>query len=195
MKFKNKRTGEVVEWDCVCINSALVSAQQRKRLYWTNIKSNETLDGSVPQPIDQQIYLKDIIENGYVDRLKSYCIDANYYKGTNLKTYLEKGKRQIVYACALRTYPRIPNGEKRIKRLELKEDGKSNCLTGVQTDSLIFSNDTIRKLTPIECERLQTYPDQYSLGISNTQRYKCLGNSFTVKVIEHILKYAIDLNS
>ena len=45
-----------------------------------------------------------------------------------------------------------------------------------------------RKLTPLECERLQTVPDNYTEGVSNTQRYKMLGNGFTVRVIEHILK-------
>lgn len=52
----------------------------------------------------------------------------------------------------------------------------------------LFDGISGRKLTPIECERLQGYPDNYTEGISNTQRYKCLGNSFTVPVIEHILK-------
>lgn len=48
----------------------------------------------------------------------------------------------------------------------------------------------IRKLTPIECERLQTLPDNYTAGISNSQRYKCLGNGWTAEVIKHILSYA-----
>ena len=72
------------------INSALVSAQNRKRLYWTNIPG-------VTQPEDKHIYLQDILENGYTDRLKSYCIDASYFKGTNLKQYLEKKRRQVVF--------------------------------------------------------------------------------------------------
>ena len=49
-------------------------------------------------------------------------------------------------------------------------------------------NYKIRRLTPIECERLQTLPDNYTDGVSNTQRYKMLGNGFTAKVIEHILR-------
>ena len=53
----------------------------------------------------------------------------------------------------------------------------------------ILIDKYIRKLTPIECERLQTLPDNYTVGISNTQRYKCLGNGWTVDVIAHILKY------
>src|SRR5690606_31986844 len=66
----------------VLINSALVSAQSRKRLYWTNIPN-------IQQPKDKGILLKDIIEDGIVDRDKSYCIDANYYKGGSVKNYLE----------------------------------------------------------------------------------------------------------
>jgi DNA (cytosine-5)-methyltransferase 3A len=46
----------------------------------------------------------------------------------------------------------------------------------------------VRKLTPIECERLQSLPDNYTEGISNTQRYKVLGNAFNMEVIKHILK-------
>lgn len=53
----------------------------------------------------------------------------------------------------------------------------------------ILIDKYIRKLTPIECERLQTLPDNYTVGISNTQRYKCLGNGWTVDVIAHILKH------
>jgi DNA (cytosine-5)-methyltransferase 3A len=164
------------------INSSLVSAQQRKRLYWTNIP--------VTQPQDLNIYLKDIIESGDVDKLKSYCIDASYYKGTNLKTYLEKAKRQVVFERPNRIGEFNSGGQgDRVYSI----DGKSVSLSangggrGAKT-GLYYTDSVIRKLTPIECERLQTFPDDYTSGISNTQRYKCLGNSFTVKVIEHILK-------
>lgn len=131
------------------INSALVSAQNRKRLYWTNIPN-------VRAPEDKKIMLQDIIENGSVDRAKSYCIDANYYKGGSLKNYLEKKRRQGVF-----------------KQSELR-------LMVQQSES------NFRKLTPIECERLQTLPDNYTADISDTQRYKCLGNGWTVDVIAHI---------
>ena len=47
----------------------------------------------------------------------------------------------------------------------------------------------VRKLTPVECERLQTLPDNYTKGVSNTQRYKCLGNGWTAEVIIHILSH------
>lgn len=72
------------------INSALVSAQNRQRLYWANWK--------ITQPEDKGIYLKDIDhENTYCDREKSYCIDANYAKGTTIEQYLTKSRRQIVF--------------------------------------------------------------------------------------------------
>jgi DNA (cytosine-5)-methyltransferase 3A len=98
--------------------------------------------------------------------------------------------------------------------LEVRKDNKSNAITTVQKDSIAVSKirnksktvrsggrlsydrhewDSVdelhwRKLTPLECERLQTVPDNYTEGVSNTQRYKMLGNGFTVRVIEHILK-------
>jgi hypothetical protein len=79
---------ELIGVEPIEINSALVSAQSRKRLYWTNIKN-------ITQPKDKNILLKDIIESGEVDRYKSYCIDANYYKGGSLKNYIKKSRRQI----------------------------------------------------------------------------------------------------
>lgn len=189
------------------INSALVSAQNRQRYYWTNFE--------VTQPEDKGVLLKDIIEHPmdekynlsdeaiarfkpckktssgqigttahegkigqrdrvydadgkmvtltatiykqppqycFVDRDKSYCIDANYHKGGNLDQYFNKSRRQLVFK-----------------------------------DST-FSD--FRKLTPIECERLQTFPDGWTDCVSNTQRYKALGNAWTVDVIVHILKCA-----
>lgn len=74
--------------------------------------------------------------------------------------------------------------------LEIRKDDKSNSLTSATKDSVAVKEEeqTWRKLTCLECERLQTVPDNYTEGVSNTQRYKMLGNGFTVKVIEHILK-------
>jgi len=124
----------------VAINSNLVSAQNRYRLYWTNIPFDT--------PEDEGIMLKDIIEDGVVDRDKSHCIDANYFKGGNLKSYFEKRRRQLVFSG----------------------DG----------------TDNFRNLTPLECERLQTVPEGYTDHVSNTQRYKMLGNGWTVDVVKTI---------
>ena len=73
--------------------------------------------------------------------------------------------------------------------LELRKDNKSNAITTVGKDSIAVNEDlTWRKLTPLECERLQTVPDNYTNYVSNTQRYKMLGNGWTVEVIKHIYK-------
>ena len=65
---------------------------------------------------------------------------------------------------------------------------KSNCLTAANYEYMRYEHPTYRKLTPLECERLQTVPDNYTEGVSNTQRYKMLGNGWTVDVIKHILQ-------
>ena len=73
--------------------------------------------------------------------------------------------------------------------LELRKDAKSNAITTVGKDSLVVENEVYwRKLTPVECERLQTVPDNYTNHVSNTQRYKMLGNGWTIEVIAHIFK-------
>ena len=179
------------------INSSLVSAQNRKRLYWTNIPI---------RPLrDRGILLKDILESGVTERDKSYCIDANYWKGTSLENYLVKGRRQVVfterrtdYAKAVRKeYAKqgIDYSPRRAKQLEPREDNKCNCLTGTLTKQHILLDEQLeyRKLTPIECERLQTLPDNYTEGVSNSQRYKMLGNGWTVEVIAHIFRGMINV--
>jgi len=74
------------------------------------------------------------------------------------------------------------------RQLEIREDEKSNCLTTVQKDNVVVSKDMWRKLTPLECERLQTIPDNYTNHVSNSQRYKMIGNGWTVDVVAHILR-------
>jgi DNA-cytosine methyltransferase len=74
------------------------------------------------------------------------------------------------------------------RQLEVRADEKSNCLTTVQKDNVVVAKDMWRKLTPLECERLQTMPDNYTNHVSNSQRYKMIGNGWTVDVIAHILK-------
>ena len=80
---------------------------------------------------------------------------------------------------------RTRNGKKQIEHNGLE---KANAMTSVQTDSMVDVGNVIRKFTPIECERLQSLPDNYTEGISNTQRYKTLGNGFNCAVIKHIIK-------
>ena len=165
------------------IDSALVSAQRRKRLYrvW---KRNEDWSYSqvvISQPEDKGILLKDIIDYGIVDQDKSYCIDANYAKGGNRKSYA-KGRRQLVFNSIYQ----LPRG----KNTGGVKEGKSPTLSSNcwQYNNFVDCGKWYRKLTPIECERLQTLPDDYTAGVSNSQRYKMLGNGWTVDVIAHIFR-------
>jgi len=238
--------------ECYKENSANDSPQQRKRLYWTNIKFTRSED--------KGIVLQDILEDSSMtDRDKAFCLDANYFKGGNLKSYFEKHRRQLVFSkdglCHVgdadingndsikRVYhpdgkaptlttmggghrePKVLCGAWRgryvvdgvrqdhkhkvtgmtTQRLEVRRDGKTNALTTVQKDNVAVNVEELkwRKLTPLECERLQTAPDLYTqygefdhkygyLGevkpISNTQRYKMLGNGFCVDTIVDIIK-------
>jgi site-specific DNA-cytosine methylase len=80
---------------------------------------------------------------------------------------------------------------RRGKEMVLRNDGKMNCLTAtysMKEHTLLDEKINYRKLTPIECERLQTVPDNYTDCVSNSQRYKMLGNGWTVDVIAHIFK-------
>jgi len=96
------------------------------------------------------------------------------------RAYDEKGQRMD------RDGNSVANKTKQM--LELRKDNKSNAITTVGKDSVVVDQElTWRKLTPLECERLQTVPDNYTEGVSNTQRYKMLGNGWTVEVIKHIL--------
>ena len=73
-------------------------------------------------------------------------------------------------------------------KLEVRQDDKSNCITTVQKDNVVTDGMKWRKLTPLECERLQGLPDGYTSEVSNSQRYKMLGNGFNVPTIKHIFK-------
>ena len=177
----------------IFINSADFSAQNRQRLYWTNITIDSWSESNVK--------LKDILEDGQVDRDKSHCLDANYFKGGNLKSYFEKHRRQLVFNRCLQVGEADIKGRDVIKRVYSPE-GKGPALTtcggGHREPKVYVPPLQWRKLTPLECERLQTVPDNYTkcgqkddgeiVLISNTQRYKMLGNGFTINVIAHILK-------
>lgn len=168
------------------INSNRVSAQNRKRLYWTNIPFDLNIK-------DKNIKLKDIIEHGIVDRDKSHCLDANYWKGGNLTSYFEKSRRQLVFSEDGLCHVGLAdvNGYdlmKRVYHIEGKAPTLNACTGGNREPKIAVGETLWRKLTPLECERLQTVPEGYTEGVSNTQRYKMLGNGWTVDVVAHIFK-------
>jgi DNA (cytosine-5)-methyltransferase 3A len=141
------------------INSKLVSAQSRERLYWTNIPGIE-------QPEDKGILVKDIIDySGGHKILPPKTIQAQLYYAKNYKA---TGKaptltRELAHGWGKNITPKC--------YVEIK------AITG---EDRLFS--------PLECERLQTVPDNYSSIVSNTQRFNLLGNGWTVDVIAHIFK-------
>lgn len=160
----------------IAINSNLVSAQNRQRLYWTNIEGVKT-------PKDKKIYLGDILEDindcpvGIRVRDKAKCVRVG---GRNSPF----GSKQEWDS----PFQRVSKSGK------IKPDiGKASCLTGGGNSGGNHSDMDIihgpwgtRRYTPIECERLQTVPDNYTSCVSNAQRYKMLGNGWTVDVIAHI---------
>lgn len=252
----------------ILINSSLVSAQDRKRLYWTNIKG-------VEQPQDKGLLLKDIVheytdfkymlpdsQNEWLKKNGQFQLDKNYssiasidsekaitmtarqyaswngnFKFEELNRYIvpfdktlqilekeiEKGKvgyfntdsqgNRIYYIhdksvtlCGAAGGKGAKTGlylfgcitpdrvEKHKNGQRFSEGDKFYTLT-VQDKHGVPIEGYIRKLTPIECERLQTLPDGYTeaeikgKSVSDNQRYKMLGNGWTVDVIAHILKY------
>jgi len=240
----------------VRINSNLVSAQNRDRWYWTNIRTKDVglfseQWSDIPEPEDRGILLKDVLERE-VDK-KYYLTNPKMiafvtdewrlnkkYTQINGKKGLPQMARQYAnwggdFICvAMRgRNPKNPSdrktGSPTEQRLEPKTDGKTNCLTSVAKDNLImtqnyvqltggFDSDNrffyedgkhgsvltkgegktgvlqdhkLRRLTPIECSRLQTIPEWYEWIVSDTQIYRMLGNGWTVEVIKHIFSYLI----
>jgi len=249
----------------ILINSSLVSAQDRKRLYWTNIKG-------VEQPLDRGILLKDIVHEytdfkymltdrqsewlkdhgqfqldkvySSIDSEKAITMTARQYASWNenfkfeeLNRYIEpfdktlqiiekevekgkvgyfntdsqgnriyyihdksvtlcgaaggKGAKTGLYLFGCITPDRV---EKRQNGQRFSEGNKFYTLTAQDKHGVLIEG-YIRKLTPIECERLQTLPDGYTeaeikgKSVSDNQRYKMLGNGWTVDVIAHIFRY------
>lgn len=170
------------ELNCVpvMIDANLVSAQNRKRLFWTNISGDsKNLFGSyyIGQPKDKGILLEDILEEN---------VDGRYYLSPSSYKNAIKNRKPKVFDTGK------ARGQMPLDRLKI---GKAltlttNCGAGEnRACNLICDDKGIRRLTPIECERLQGLPDNYTEGVSNTQRYKALGNAFNVDVVAYILRF------
>lgn len=211
----------------VVINSALVSAQNRVRLYWSDILTkSEGIWGElltdIPQPADRGIYIGDILDDE-VDE-KYYMRNLSLNEDALECAALTQDVNNM--ACAMRG-----RGDNNEQQIELRKDNKSNSLTSVTKDNLLITPGTwrthkdgqgfrptaggkapcipararndgsgqpvakigymLRRLTPTECARLQTIPDWYKWGCSDTQAYKMLGNGWTVEVVKHILSHII----
>lgn len=154
----------------VMINSSLVCAAERKRLYWTNIPN-------VTQPEDRGITLQDII-------VKAEDVPEKYWYTKYEHTYHGNDKK-VEATLHL-------NGHRQSKEVyNLK--GKCNTIlcdgNGGNLVKKVYQNGRIRKLLPIEYERLQNLPDNYTNGVSDSARYTAIGNGWTVDVIAHILSF------
>ena len=185
------------------INSSLVSAQNRKRLYWTNIPG-------VCMPEDKGVLLKDIVLSDVVPvalhnlygGFKEKTVRVFENKSPTIRTAAGGGhipsfvKKDLLYSQKALDYMdrKVKDGRTHwdFKHYSDVRNDKSatvvaNFFKGVPYN--VFKDwDCIRKFSPIECERLQTLPDNYTEGVSNTQRYKAVGNGWTVDVIAHILR-------
>ena len=168
------------------INSRLVSAQNRKRLYWTNILDIPTLE-------DKNILLQHVIERN---------VDSKYFYSEKAISYLDRtkmNKRFAMYSDNDKSVCLTANFHKSLPYNVYVDRDKSHCITqnygnmacvnyNKGQGQIVFDNNSIRRLTPLECERLQTVPEGYTNYVSDTQRYRMLGNGWTVDVIAHIFK-------
>lgn len=211
------------------INSALVSAQNRRRIYWTDIHDD------IPQPEDRGILLRDILEEEVDEKYflsdkmieclkgrvktekfspvqfspikfpyeqKARTINTRLFKMGDNDNYIQVGNNDgSTQPCVIIGTPNIaditiPN--KYIKKNIRSIDDKAHTLLatshkGAMANGMTLvdnGNFRIRRLTPTECARLQTVPEWYIWdGISDTQRYKMLGNGWNIETIKHIFKY------
>ena len=149
----------------VFIDSKLFSAQSRPRLYWTNIPIPKELPSECPDTI------KDIMQTGVQEKYFYNCgFDFLGYDKT---------------VCAILHI----NGHDILKRVN-SPIAKCQTLTtcgGGNTQKKTMDNGRPRKLTPLEYERLQTLPDNYTAGVADSHRYTAVGNGWTVAVIAHLL--------
>lgn len=154
------------------INSSLLSAQQRKRLYWTNIPN-------VSVPKDKGIPVESILDGAAVEN-DLYAVttfndkEVTAYCNTPVRigTIGKGGQGERIYSIKGKSVNLTANG------------GGRGAKTG-----LYLIGDIVRKLSPIEAERLQTLPDNYTKAVTSGNRYKGIGNGWTVDVITHILSH------
>lgn len=174
---------EILGVEPIMINSALVSAQLRKRLYWTNIPG-------VVQPNDKKILLSDVIESGTVDREKALCLTRRYAGFHGSQDYFRHRYFGKSFGQAVFEGNATPEEHKKA----YKEYGR---YSGVEIDG------TMRQMTHTECEKLQTLSLDYTKyervdgEIKETPkgaRYEMIGNGWTVDVIAHILSFIPDVS-
>lgn len=184
----------------IMINSALVSAQNRKRLYWTNI-------GGITKPQDKGVLLKDVLDcdvvylkqlargynKGCIDKEvdKSPCVSISSWEHNNLFKMLNTHQSNKTLTSDDKSYTLTASYSGAVAWNSVERKQRSMVVLGYsdKESANTYKGLEYRKLTPIECERLQTLPDDYTSGVSNTQRYKMIGNGWTVDVVAHIFSF------
>ena len=161
------------------INSNLFSSQSRPRCYWSNMLLNNN-------GIASNITIKDILEDGVEDDKYFFSKEINQYmksiKVNNKK--INDPKKINVITLLPKTLIKDNERQRRVYSIY----GKCPTLLARSDTPKIYLNDRVRKLTPLECERVQGIPDNYTNHVSNTQRYKMIGNGFSVPTISNFLK-------
>ena len=183
----------------VLFNASLVSAQCRKRLFWTNIpftlpKDKGILLKDILQPdVDDKFYLKkEFNKTAQTGRNETKKLGYMGEKDHQAKrVYDDNGKLPALNVVC---NSMVLSKHQQTNLREVDEKAHTLCSTmhkgsHANGTTLVKQEDRIRKLTPIECERLQGLPDNYTDGIAMTNRYKCLGNAFNVDVVTHILTH------
>jgi DNA-cytosine methyltransferase len=158
----------------ILIDSKLVSAQRRPRLYWTNIPN-------VKQPDDKGILFKDILDSN-----SSKYELSDTLKNRFKQTHIDDGTKLVIGTTVI-------DGKigQRDRVYGINNKIPTLTATDYKQPKQVLVDGILRKVTPLEFERLQTLPDNYTQGISDTQRYKMIGNGWTVDVISHIFKSLI----
>ena len=152
----------------VQIDSKYFSAQERPRLYWTNIPVN--IKGLIENPLVLQDVLEPDVDEKYFYNYPLINVDMT---------------KQV---CAIMDF-KNHQMHKRVFNPAFKMRTLTTCGGGGNTQKKVYINGRARKLTPVEYERLQTVPDNYTDCVSNTRRYTALGNGWTVDVIAYIFSF------
>jgi DNA-cytosine methyltransferase len=200
----------------ILINSNLLSAQNRKRLYWTNIEG-------VEQPENKNIGWGTVRQSGerqhkhfYTHKAMQWLANESIKKGRPLTIHRNDEKMQMLEANHHKKYSSqrffaVADDDPGLDQAKFPVYGVKNTNPGelnirLNNGTLVATKDgrdheitrrgdlpsgtfALRYVTPTECERLQTVPEGYTACVSDTQRYRMLGNGWTVDVVKHILSY------
>lgn len=205
--------GYDVEWQV--INGKYFVPQNRERIFIVGHSREKPFRQVFPIREGDTIHVKTQSEaQGEGERIRSpytRALDANYAKGGGSRTMIKTThlvnsdiedcrigvmltEKRTEHAKEIRRRIRQETGRdynpRRDKIVEPRNDDLSGCLTTTSTvDRLLLTKDRIRSLTPLECERLMGFPDNWTEGLSDTRRYKCLGNAVIPSIIEKIATY------